>query len=153
MDLLVECMEKKNGILDLLKKQNEIQEKLIKDENFDLDEFDKTVEDKGKLIDNLQKLDEGFESLYEKVRETVTATPTDYKEQLAKMQELIREMTEKSMSLQAEEERNKKLIETRFKKEKQQIKMNRSQSRVAQDYYNSMNKLNYVTPQFWDKKK
>jgi hypothetical protein len=68
------------------------------------------------------------------------------------MQKLITQITEKSVSIQAEEERNKKLIESRFSREKSRIKSGRSQSRVALDYYNNMNKLNHVDSQFWDKK-
>jgi hypothetical protein len=68
------------------------------------------------------------------------------------MQKLITEVTEKSVSIQAEEERNKALIESRFNREKNRIKSGRSSSRVARDYYNNMNKLNHIDSQFWDKK-
>ncbi len=152
MDMLVECLEKKNQILDSLKVLNKKQTELIQDENFSLNEFDKCVDEKGILIDNILKLDSGFEGLYNKVGKTVAEDPSAYKTQLSKMQKLITEITEKSVSLQAEEERNKLLIETRFSREKKRIKSGRSQSRVAMDYYNNMNKLNHIDSQFWDKK-
>ena len=152
MDMLVECLEKKNQILDSLTVLNKKQTELIQDENFSLGEFDKCVEEKGILIDNILKLDSGFEGLYNKVGKTVAENPSAYKVQLSKMQKLITEITEKSVSLQAEEERNKSLIETRFSREKSRIKSGRSQSRVAMDYYNNMNKLNHIDSQFWDKK-
>ena len=152
MDMLVECLEKKNQILNNLTELNKKQTKLIQNEDFSLNEFDKCVEEKGILIDNILKLDSGFEGLYNKVGKTVADNPSEYKEQLSKMQKLITEITEKSVSIQAEEERNKKLIENRFSREKNRIKSGRSQSRVALDYYNSMNKLNHVDSQFWDKK-
>ena len=152
MDMLVECLEKKNQILDSLTVLNKKQTELIQDENFSLSEFDKCVEEKGILIDNILKLDSGFEGLYNKVGKTVADNPSEYKEQLSAMQKLITQITEKSVSIQAEEERNKKLIESRFSREKSRIKSGRSQSRVALDYYNNMNKLNHVDSQFWDKK-
>lgn len=152
MDMLVECLEKKNLILDNLTVLNKKQTELIQDENFSLNEFDKCVEEKGILIDNILKLDSGFEGLYNKVGKTVAANPSQYKEQLGKMQKLITVITEKSVSLQAEEERNKVLIEGRFNREKKRIKSGRSQSKVAMDYYNNMNKLQHVDSQFWDKK-
>ncbi len=152
MDMLVECLEKKNLILDNLMVLNKKQTELIQNEDFSLDEFDKCVEEKGILIDNILKLDSGFEGLYNKVGKTVAANPSEYKVQLSKMQKLITEVTEKSVSIQAEEERNKALIESRFDREKNRIKSGRSQSRVALDYYNSMNKLNHIDSQFWDKK-
>ncbi|MBR3808150.1 MAG: flagellar export chaperone FlgN [Lachnospiraceae bacterium] len=152
MDMLVECLEKKNQILDKLTELNKKQTNLIQDEDFSLSEFDKCVDEKGILIDNILKLDSGFEGLYNKVGKTVADNPSEYKEQLSAMQKLITQITEKSVSIQAEEERNKKLIESRFSREKSRIKSGRSQSRVALDYYNNMNKLNHVDSQFWDKK-
>lgn len=152
MDMLVDCLEKKNQILDSLITINKKQTALIQDEDFSLSEFDKCVEEKGILIDNILKLDSGFEGLYNKVGRTVADNPAAYKEQLGKMQKLITEVTEKSVSIQAEEERNKAMIENRFNREKIRIKSGRSQSKVAMDYYNSMNKLNHVDSQFWDKK-
>lgn len=152
MDMLVECLEKKNIILDNLKALSKKQTELIQDENFSLTEFDKCVEEKGILIDNILKLDSGFEGLYNKVGKTVADNPSEYKTHLNKMQKLITEITEKSVSIQAEEERNKTMIEKRFNREKNAIKSGRSQSKVALDYYNSMNKLNHVDSQFWDRK-
>lgn len=152
MDMLVECLEKKNQILDKLTELNKKQTNLIQDEDFSLSEFDKCVDEKGILIDNILKLDSGFEGLYNKVGKMVADNPSEYKEQLSAMQKLITQITEKSVSIQAEEERNKKLIESRFSREKSRIKSGRSQSRVALDYYNNMNKLNHVDSQFWDKK-
>lgn len=152
MDMLVDCLEKKNQILDNLIVLNKKQTALIQDEEFSLSEFDKCVEEKGILIDNILKLDSGFEGLYNKVGKTVADNPSAYKEQLGRMQKLITEVTEKSVSIQAEEERNKAMIEKRFSREKNRIKSGRSQSKVAMDYYNSMNKLNHVDSQFWDKK-
>ncbi len=152
MDMLVDCLEKKNQILDNLIVLNKKQTALIQDEEFSLSEFDKCVEEKGILIDNILKLDSGFEGLYNKVGKTVADNPSAYKEQLGRMQKLITEVTEKSVSIQAEEERNKAMIEKRFSRERNRIKSGRSQSKVAMDYYNSMNKLNHVDSQFWDKK-
>mgnify|MGYP003397269848 FL=1 len=152
MDMLVECLEKKDKILDSLAVLNKKQTELIQNEDFSLSEFDKCVEEKGVLIDNILKLDSGFEGLYNKIGKTVAANPSEYKVQLGKMQSLISSITEKSMSLQAEEERNKLLIEGRFSREKNKIKSGRSQSKVAMDYYKSMNKLNHIDSQFWDKK-
>ena len=152
MDMLVECLEKKNQILDNLTAINKKQTALIQNEDFSLTEFDKCVDEKGILIDNILKLDSGFEGLYNKVGKTVADNPSAYKGQLSKMQKLITEITEKSVSVQAEEERNKALIESRFNREKSRIKSGRSSSKVAMDYYNSMNKLNHIDSQFWDKK-
>lgn len=152
MNMLLDCLEKKNRLLDSLTALNKKQNILIQNEDFDLDVFDKCVEEKGTIIDNILKLDTGFQGVYDKIGETVSKDPASYRVQLEKMQKLITEVTEKSVSIQAQEERNKNLIENRFKRERGKIKSGRSQSRAAMDYYNSMNKLHYVDAQFWDKK-
>ena len=46
MDMLVECLEKKNQILDNLTALSKKQTELIQNENFSLEEFDKCVDEK-----------------------------------------------------------------------------------------------------------
>lgn len=152
MCMLVECLEKKDKLLDKLKVYSAKQTEIIQDEEFSLSEFDKCVEEKGVVIDNILKLDAGFESVYEKISKDVSENPSKYQEYLSRMQELITLITEKSISIQAEEERNKTLIENRFNREKLRIKTGRSQSKVARGYYNNMNKLNHIGSQFWDQR-
>ena len=53
--MLVECLEKKNQILDNLTAINKKQTELIQNEEFSLSEFDKCVEEKGILIENILK--------------------------------------------------------------------------------------------------
>ena len=76
-----------------------------------------------------------------------------YKSQIAVLQKKIAEVTEKSIAIQAQEARNKKLAEDYFTKAKQELKKGRRSSKAALDYYKSMNKTQMVSPQFMDKKK
>ena len=63
------------------------------------------------------------------------------------------EVTETSVTIQAQEARNRKLIEDYFRKEKEGIRMGRKSSKAAVDYYKNMNKSSVVMPLFMDSKK
>ena len=69
------------------------------------------------------------------------------------MQELIAVITEKVVGINAARMRNKTQAEKQFKKSRQQIGRATSKMKASQNYYNSMNRLNFVDPQFYDNKK
>ena len=66
---MIESLEKKVAVLDEITKKNAEQAALLKEEEFSFDKFDKNAEEKGVLIYRLEKLDDGFESLYENVKD------------------------------------------------------------------------------------
>ena len=76
-----------------------------------------------------------------------------YKEQIAQMQALITEITDKSMNIQATEKRNKEALMSRMDMVKREIYQAKNTKKVATSYYKNMNGLNYVEPQFMDRKK
>ena len=69
------------------------------------------------------------------------------------MKKLIAEITEKSVSIQSEELRNRRLMEDKFSQERKKIHAKRSSSVAVNQYYKNMAKLNYMDAQFMDKKK
>lgn len=76
-----------------------------------------------------------------------------YKEEILQMQNSIRALTEKSMEIQAQEARNKQLMEQKFASVKKQVKEIRSSQKVVNQYYKNMMKKGYVEPHFLDNKK
>ena len=68
------------------------------------------------------------------------------------MQELVTKVTETSVTIQAQEARNKQLVERYFSKQRAGIKKSRTASKAAYDYYKNMNNANHVPPQFMDSK-
>ena len=69
------------------------------------------------------------------------------------MQNDIRLLTEKSMEIQAQEARNKQLMEQKFASVKKQVKEIRSSQKVVNQYYKNMMKKGYTEPHFLDNKK
>lgn len=153
LDILEESLQKKLEVLEEIIVYNQEQEQLLRKESVSLEELDENMSHKDELIQKVTALDEGFETLYERIKEQILTHKDDYKEQIRKLQQLISKVTEKSVSIQAQEARNKKLIEDYFKKERSQLRQNRQSSKAAYNYYKSVNNTNVVMPQMMDQKK
>ena len=76
-----------------------------------------------------------------------------FKVQIHNLQGLIAKVTEKSASIQAIEARNKAQMELVFATQKKGVQNRRNAMYVARDYYQNMNKVKHVSPQFLDHKK
>ena len=151
--ILVESLEKKSRILDEIMEENATQERLFKQEELDMEALDASTERMGELADKLELLDEGFEAVDDRIRQELMENKSVYRTEIRRMQELIAVITEKVVSINAARMRNKLQAENSFKKSRQQIGKASSKMKVSQNYYNNMNRLNYVDPQFYDNKK
>lgn len=151
--ILLQSLEKKNQLLDQMIRQNGVQEGILKQEEFDMDAFDEAIDKQSSYVDQLEKLDQGFEMVYDRFREELIENKERYRAEITRMKEQIQQITDKIVTLNAGNMRNKMLAENQFKKKRQEIGTGASKSRVARNYYNSMNNLNYVSPQFYDNKK
>ena len=140
LSILEESLRKKLVVLDKIQVYNEKQYECFSAEEVDMAGFDAAIEEKGKLIEELTKLDEGFETLYANIAEQLKKNKETYAQQIKVLQDLIRQVTEKSVSIQAQEARNKALIEAYFSKEKKQIREGRVTSKAAYGYYKSLDK-------------
>lgn len=153
VQILVQSLEKKNRALNKIIEQNSIQETILKQEEFDMDAFEASVDEQNRLLADLDRLDDGFETLYDRVREDMITGKEKYRHEISYMKELIQQITDQVVTVNAGNMRNKTLAENQFKKKQASIRNSVSKSKVARDYYKSMNNLNCVSPQFYDSKK
>ena len=153
LDILEQSLVEKSKVLDRIQDYNVRQEALFKSENPEFSQFDSFVAEKGMLIEQLTKLDEGFEILYASVAEELKDNRHKYAEQIKRLQELVAQVVEKGVAVEAYEQRNKKLVEEYFSRGRSGIRKGRLSSKAAYDYYKTMNKSNVVPPQFMDSKK
>lgn len=151
--ILLQSLEKKNELLDKMILQNSVQEGILKQEEFDMDAFDESIDSQSTYVEELDKLDRGFEAVYDRVREELMQNRERYRTEIARMKEQIQQITDKIVTINAGNMRNKMLAENQFKKKQQAIGTGISKNRAAVNYYNNMNNLNYVKPQFYDNKK
>ena len=153
LDMLEESLVKKIEVMKSIEEENEKQKTLLKNPN-EVDEaaFDKILDEKGELIDRLLKLDDGFQALFDRVKEEVGQNKDKYKDQIKRMQDYIQEITGMSASIEAAEHRNKKLAEEYFSAAREKMNYSRQTSAAAFNYYQTMNNYRDVPPQFMDNK-
>lgn len=152
LHIMIESLQNKNEILSRILDKTTMVHHIAMMDELDEDEFDQNVSNISKLISELELLDSGFESVYERVREELLYNRVSYEKEIRQLQDLIREVTDKSIRIQNTEKENKELLEKHFAKQKQKIRETKKSKQVAKDYYNSMSQLNYTTAQFMDSK-
>lgn len=151
--VLCQSLEKKKQILDFIIEKNKEQRSIFTDETMPPERLEENMKEKGELIDQLNQLDDGFEQVYNRVRDTLGREKETYQEEIKKMQGLIREITDKSATIQAQEQRNHELAVKKFSSIKKEIRQARTTTKAASQYYKNMAKMNVVESQFLDKKK
>jgi predicted nuclease with TOPRIM domain len=144
---------KKNAILDQLHEITLLQEKYIAMTSPDMEQFEQTIPEKDVLIDRLNQIDAGFERIYDHVRDELNTNRAFHKDEILGLQDLIRQVTEKSTALQAVELRNKNRIEVLFANRKKEIKNLKLSSKTVSNYYKNMSGQNRGESYFLDKKK
>lgn len=153
LTILSESLDKKLLLLKEIQEYNKRQEQSFLEETANLEEFDAAIEEKGRLIERLGRLDEGFEALYGRLAEELKGNREKYKAQIAALQDKIRQVTELGVSIQAQEQRNKKLVEQYFAKAHNNIRQERKSSKAAYNYYKSMSGAAAAQSRFMDSKK
>lgn len=153
LSVLEDSLKKKLQILDELTDYTMQQQELLKVEELDYEAFDRLVDQKEPLIQKIMELDQGFETVYDRIKEQLLGNKEQYAAQIRALQSLIGELTDKSVKLQTMEQRNKSAVEQQFRKSREKIRQGRQNKQAALNYYKNMNNSNYVPPQFLDDKK
>ena len=104
---------------------------IVASENVDWEMFNDVIDQKAEIIDNINKMDEGFEKLFLRVKEELSNKQSLYKEEIHEMQNLIKTISEKSVEIEVAEKRNKSLIERRMNESKQVIKQGKLGNKAA----------------------
>ncbi len=153
MSMLIESQERKLELLDRAIELDREQEEIITGSEPDLRALDANIDAKGALIDELDKLDDGFEALYNKVRDEFINNKDAHKEEIRTLQDLIRRITEKIAEVEAIEARSRVNFEMFMKRKKHSIKDTKSSVRAANVYAVNMRRMNKIDSVFVDNKK
>jgi flagellar biosynthesis/type III secretory pathway chaperone len=153
INILIGSLDKKINILTHILEMNEKQKSVITLDKFDEEEFDEIYSQKGRLISELNLLDNGFESVYQRVSVELKDNPLTYAEEIHVMQDMVKKITELSMSVELSEKRNKELMDKKTDSMKSEVKTAKASNKAAMGYYQTMNRLNIIDPQFMDHKK
>lgn len=152
IDMMIDSLKKKIVLLEKISEYNSMQKQAACTDGFDVDDFDGLVEEKNKLILEINKLDDGFETIYRRIKEELQQNKAAYTSEIQVMQECIGRIVGLTSSIEAEEKRIKAEVEKQFSKLKQNIKETRKNSAAVSSYYKSMTKID-TEPQFMDRKK
>ena len=142
LQIMIECLEKKIDVLDRVLELDKRQLAIALEQPFE-----------GVLIDELNKLDDGFTSTYERVRDEVQADPKAYADKVQRMQDLIRMAVDKGVTVEAQEQRGKQAMQSAMKAKRKEIKTVKVSNEAATKYYKAMSRVNNIDPQLMDRKK
>ena len=94
LSVLEDSLKKKLQILDELTDYTTQQQELLKVEELDYEAFDRLVDQKEPLIQRIMELDQGFETVYDRIKEQLLGNKEQYAAQIRALQSLIGELTD-----------------------------------------------------------
>ena len=151
--ILKETLEKKASILQALLEATERQSQIADAGEFSLDDFMESMNQKDALLEQMDELDEGFESVFGQIRVKLMENKEQYRAEITKLQALIRRCTDIGVELQIKEERNRKRLESVFALQQKELRQVRTNSRTVSNYYKSMSGRQDMESYFMDQKK
>jgi len=153
LQLLIEVLEKKERILRQILDKSKIQLNVAEAETLDVERFDKLVDDKASLLDEMVKLDEGFDSTYQRVKDELLTQKDKYKKEIVVLQKLIENGVDLGARISAAETRTKNKLSVSLTRSKKELVQKRVSTKVASDYYKTSNNFKHASSFFLDKKK
>ncbi|MCM1244672.1 MAG: hypothetical protein NC293_03400 [Roseburia sp.] len=136
--MMADTLKRKKEILTFLYDKTKEQELLLKDEEMDEEKFQATIDEKGKKIDELNELDEGFDALFKYVEKEIKANRNDYKEDILLMQKLIGEVSELGIQIQALEHQNSGHFKIYLANQRNMIREFHVNNKTTSSYYQNM---------------
>ena len=153
INIMIESLEKKRDILGQIVELNRQQKLLLSDPNLLPEDFEKNMDYKSQFVEQLNLLDSGFEKMFERVKETLNGNRTQYAEEIHKMQDLIKEISAMTNTIQTQELRNRDEAARKFAEVREQVKGVRNSQKVVQQYYQNMMGQKTYSAQVIDNKK
>ena len=151
LQIMIDSLKKKKDILIKIVSLNEAQDEILSGEELNRDAFENNMHEKGECIDELEKLDEGFQSVFDRIKEELSNNKQLYSNEIESMKKLIKEVTELGARIEVQEARNKVKVEAMFRRERQEHKEAKRSASMAKSYYQNMSRVS-DEPQFMDAK-
>ena len=91
LQIMIDSLKKKTDILIKIVSLNEKQNEILTKEELNQDAFENNMHEKGECIDELEKLDEGFQSVFDRIKEELSSNKQLYFNEIETMKKLIKE--------------------------------------------------------------
>ena len=153
LNIMLDSLIKKEDLLKQIVNYNEQQQQIVTAAEFDEEAFEHNISEKGELVEEILRLDEGFNSVFNRVKEDLQQHKSRYSEALVKLKELVTSVTDLGVQIQAQELRNTQLVEKRFAQMRKELSNAKRATSKANAYYKNANKLNNYESHFLDQKK
>lgn len=133
-----DSLRKKKEVLQCLLDLTREQQEVLRQETVDSDRFEELMESKEGQITQLNTLNAGFQSLFQKIGDTLGDQKYQYEKQIRQMQEEIRSITDLSVQIEGLEHQNRDAFQAYLMRERKEIRSGRASSRTAVSYYQNM---------------
>ena len=156
LEMMKDSLDKKIRLLEKIKDKNKEQYEILsvqlRDIDVDQEAFDRVVEEKSDIADELDAINEGFTALFDDLKDEINDNKDRYKDQIIHMQGQIREIMDLTNTIELQEHANKELADTFFSNERKKLKGVRNSSRASMNYYQNMNRSKMEESMFMDEK-
>ena len=152
VQVLIDAIHKKEAVLHQILEITKKQEALSKRDTYASDEMEEAMNEKEILIARLNYLDDGFESVYDRIRSELRNHMENYRQEIGILQDAIRRCTKTGNEIQVLEERNRNRFSMLFSNARSQYATSRTQANVAQNYHKMMNHSKIADAYFVDHK-
>ncbi|MCR5627521.1 MAG: flagellar protein FlgN [Lachnospiraceae bacterium] len=153
INILTDSLKEKLKILEEIEAVDDRETALLAEDNTDLKAFNENMDKKSVLIERLDRLDDGFEDTYSRVKAELGINKDKYRAEIKAMQELIGKISEKTVRIEAVEARNRETVQNKFRARRMELKGKRTSVKVANAYSDNMRRINKIDSFFVDKKK
>ena len=152
VEMLVRTLQQKSELLDSVLEFNRSQEQLFGKEQFDYELFDSLTGNKQVILDEINELDQVFESNYERVKDELKESKALFRNEIEIMQKVITKLTDKAVAINASELRIKSGMEVTMTKLKKKVKQFHTSNKSINQYYKNMANQHIGQSYFLDKK-
>ena len=153
LDIMIDSLTKKEELLKQIVGYNEAQQTIVTAPEFKEEAFEKNVADKGEVVEKILRLDEGFNSVFNRIKKELQTKKKKYAKEIERLKTLVASVTELGVRIQAQELRNKQLVEKRFAQMRRELSQAKRTTSTANAYYKNVNNLNQYESHFLDQKK
>jgi cell shape-determining protein MreC len=153
VQILINTLQKQVDVLGEVLQLTREQSRIADSEEFDEVMLEKTLNQKEVLISRLNELDDGFVSVYGRVRQEIRDHQQTYTQELRQLRSLIQECTDLGVEIKVLEERNREKMAKCFSGKQKEYGAQRTAASVASRYHQTMRNAQAMESYFFNQKK
>ena len=150
--ILIETLKKKEDVLKEILSRSKEQLDIAKADEFDEEAFDKCFDQKDELIEELNRLDEGFDGIYNRIKNDLKENLDDYKPQVASLKQLIHSTMDIGSEIHQTERQVKDALSKAISQKKRSLLDKRVTAAGVANYYRASKMMSLQDAYFMDQK-